>query len=72
MSFLSTQYLGFLGILFLVYYTLGAHNKKLQWIILLIASYVFYGFYSIKYMAFLLFSTLVTWGAAMDDPLEYP
>lgn len=65
MSFLTTQYLAFLGILFLAYYILGAINKKIQWIILLAASYVFYGFYSIKHMAFLLFSTLVTWAASV-------
>lgn len=71
MSFLTAQYLVFLGILLLVYYTLGTINKKLQWIILLIASYIFYGFYSIKYMAFLLFSTLVTWGASIGISEAY-
>ena len=73
MSFLTAQYLVFLGILILVYYTIGITNKKFQWIILLIASYIFYGFYSIKYMAFLLFSTLVTWGVsiAIDSAYRY-
>ena len=71
MSFLTAQYLGFLGILFLVYYTIGAINKKFQWIILLLASYIFYGFYSIKYMAFLIFSTLVTWGSAIGISETY-
>ncbi len=71
MSFLTLQYLGFLGILFLIYYILGAVNKKAQWILLLIASYIFYGFYSIKYMAFLMFSTLVTWGAAIGIGNNY-
>ena len=71
MSFLSLQYLGFLAILFLAYYGLGAINKKFQWIILLIASYIFYGFYSVKYMAFLIFSTLVTWGASIGISEAY-
>ena len=71
MSFLTGQYLVFLGILFLVYYTIGTINKKFQWIILLLASYIFYGFYSIKYMAFLIFSTLVTWGSAMGISETY-
>lgn len=65
MSFLTTQYLGFLGILFLVYFLMGKLNKRFQWVILLAASYVFYGFYSIKYMVFLMFSTFVTWGVAI-------
>ena len=65
MSFLTLQYLAFLGILCLAYYTLGAINKKIQWIILLIASYIFYGFSSAKYLGFLVFSTLVTWGVSV-------
>ena len=71
MSFLTVQYLGFLGVLFLAYYILGAIDKKVQWILLLIASYIFYGFYSVKYMAFLIFSTLVTWGAAIGISENY-
>jgi len=55
----------------MVYYSLGTINKKFQWIILLIASYIFYGFYSIKYMTFLIFSTLVTWGAAIGISDNY-
>lgn len=65
MSFLSMQYLEFLGILFIIYFAVGKMNKKYQWVILLISSYVFYGFYSIKYMIFLIFSTIVTWGVAI-------
>ena len=65
MSFLSIQYLCFLGILFVIYYIFGAIKNNKQWVILLIASYVFYGFYSIKYMFFLVFSTLVTWGVSI-------
>ncbi len=65
MSLLSARYLYFLGILFVLYYLIGVLNKKSQWIVLLIASYIFYGFYSVKYMFFLIFSTLVTWGVSI-------
>ncbi|MCR4943718.1 MAG: hypothetical protein K5986_04535 [Clostridium sp.] len=65
MSFLSVHYLVFLLLLFVVYFIVEKISRNIQWIILLLASYVFYGFYSVKYMIFLLFSTLVTWGVAI-------
>lgn len=62
MSFASVQFIVFLAILFLLYYLLP---KKTQWIVLLAASYVFYLFAGVKYLAFILFTTITTYAAAM-------
>ena len=65
MSFLSIRYLCFLCILFFFYFLLGTRKKEYRWMVLLVASLVFYGFYSIKYSLFLLFSIVVTWGTSI-------
>ena len=65
MSFLSIRYLCFLCILFFFYFLLGTRKKEYRWMVLLVASLVFYGFYSVKYSLFLLFSIVVTWGASI-------
>lgn len=57
MSFISLSFLLFLGILIILYYALP---HKWQWVILLIASYVFYLFAGVKYLAFILFTTITT------------
>ena len=58
MSFTSVSFLLFLGILIILYYALP---KKIQWIVLLIASYAFYLFAGLKYLAFILFTTITTY-----------
>ncbi|MBR3004042.1 MAG: MBOAT family protein [Lachnospiraceae bacterium] len=58
MSFTSISFLLFLGILIVLYYALP---KKIQWIVLLAASYVFYFFAGVKYFAFILFTTITTY-----------
>ena len=47
----------------LVYFLLP--NKKYQWIILLLASYVFYLFAGYRYVGFLILTTLTTYFAAL-------
>ncbi|MBQ9030455.1 MAG: MBOAT family protein [Parasporobacterium sp.] len=58
MSFTSINFLVFFGILIILYYALP---KKIQWIVLLVASYAFYLFAGLKYLGFILFTTITTY-----------
>lgn len=58
MSFLSVSFLLFLGILIVLYYALP---HKWQWVILLAASYLFYVFAGVRYLVFLVFTTISTY-----------
>ena len=58
MSFTSISFLAFLGILIVLYYALP---KKIQWIVLLVASYAFYAFAGLKYFGFILFTSITTY-----------
>ena len=62
MSFTSINFLIFLGVLIVLYYVLP---KKIQWVILLIASYVFYALCGVEYLAFIVFTTLSTYGVTL-------
>ena len=57
MHFTSVTFLLFCAILILLYYLLP---KKCQWVVLLIASYIFYLFAGVRYLAFILFTTIST------------
>ena len=58
MQFTSIAFILFLAILIILYYLLP---KKCQWVVLLVASYVFYLFAGVKYLAFILFTTVTTY-----------
>lgn len=62
MLFTSYGFLGFLLVLFLIYYIIP---KKGQWILLLIASYVFYAFAGWECFIFIGVTTLSTYGAGL-------
>ncbi|MCC6185606.1 MAG: MBOAT family protein [Chitinophagaceae bacterium] len=64
MLFNSVEFLVFLPIVFLLYWGLLA--KRLQWQngLILLASYTFYGFWSWRFMALLMLSTLIDYGFA--------
>lgn len=62
MSLFSLQFFVFLGIVSVVYFLIP---KRFQWICLLIASYIFYTWSSLKIVVFLLFSTLSTFGIGL-------
>ena len=57
MSYVSAQFLLFVGIVFILYYVLP---KKYQWVFLLVCSYIFYLFAGIKPLFFILFTTITT------------
>jgi len=58
MQFTSVAFIIFLAILILIYYLLP---KKCQWVVLLVASYIFYLFAGVRYLAFILFTTITTY-----------
>ena len=58
MLFTSYEFLGFILILFVVYYLIP---KKCQWPLLLVASYVFYFIAGPEYLIYILVTTLTTY-----------
>lgn len=61
MLFNSISYLLFLPLVFVLYWLLK-ENRKLQNLLLLVASYYFYGFWSIGFLGLLAMSTLLDYG----------
>lgn len=58
MFFTSYSFIIFISLLFLLYYLIP---KKFQWVLLLVASYIFYGFAGIKFLTYILFTTISTY-----------
>ncbi|NLO09161.1 MAG: MBOAT family protein, partial [Clostridiales bacterium] len=61
MLFTSYEFILFVVVLFILYYIIP---KKFQWILLLVASYVFYSFAGVGYLAYILATTLSTYLAS--------
>lgn len=61
MSLVSNLFIIFVALSVAVYYLAP---KKIQWVVLLFSSYIYYVAGGIRYIGFLLFSTLVTYGTA--------
>ena len=59
MLFNSLEFTLFLPIVFLIYWFLVNKNLKLQNFFLLIATYVFYGWWDWRFLSLILFSTIV-------------
>ena len=62
MNYLSLSFVAFVAIAFLLYYIMP---KYWRWCILLCASVVFYGLFNLKYLFFLLFTSLSTYLTAL-------
>ena len=58
MLFTTYQFALFVFVLFVIYYLV---NKKYQWIILLIGSYLFYAYAGVSYLFYFLTTTLSTY-----------
>lgn len=58
MLFTSYTFIGFIALLFMVYYLIP---KKYQWVLLLLASYIFYSFAGVKYLLYIFFTSLSTY-----------
>ncbi|GLB47932.1 MBOAT family O-acyltransferase [Neptunitalea lumnitzerae] len=59
MLFHSITFLVFLPIVFILYWYITNNNLKLQNVLILIASYVFYGWWDYRFLALIVFSTVV-------------
>jgi alginate O-acetyltransferase complex protein AlgI len=59
MLFNSIDFAIFLPIVFLVYWFVGNKNLKLQNVLIVIASYLFYGWWDWRFLGLIIFSTLV-------------
>lgn len=65
MSLFSISFGVFLVLLFLIYFLFPRKLDKYQWVVLLVASYIFYAFAGAGLIVFLLTSTLSTWYAGV-------
>lgn len=65
MSLFSLSFGVFLILLFLIYFLFPKKWNNYQWVVLLIASYLFYAFAGLGLVVFLLTSTLSTWYAGV-------
>ena len=64
MQFDTYSYALFLPLVFFLYWGLRNH-LKVQNLFLLIASYVFYGWWDWRMLSLILFTTVTTWGTAL-------
>ena len=62
MLFTSYEFLLFVGVLLVLYYTIP---KKMQWILLTLASYIFYGLSGPGYLIFILITTITAYLTAV-------
>ena len=68
MLFTSYGFICFISILCLLYYTCF---RKLQWVFLLLAGYVFYAFYDPRYLIFILVTTVTVYFAGIKIGKNY-
>ncbi|MFV0504027.1 MAG: MBOAT family O-acyltransferase [Lachnospirales bacterium] len=70
MIFNSIEYILFLPIVIILYYTLP---YRFRWVLLLLASYIFYMVWNVKYIALIIFSTLLDYIVAilMEKKAKY-
>ena len=61
MLFTSYEFLVFLAAVFLLYYLLP---KRIQWIVLLVSSYIFYALAGVEYLAFIAVTTITSFLSA--------
>lgn len=59
MLFNSFEFAIFLPLVFIIYWTIGKDNRKGQNLLLLIASYFFYGFWDWRFLSLIIFSSFI-------------
>ncbi len=65
MLFNSIDFAIFLPIVFILYWFVFKNNLRLQNVLLLVASYVFYGWWNWKFLGLIAFSTVVDYSVAL-------
>jgi len=59
MLFNSIDFAVYLPLVFVLYWFVCKHNLKLQNILIVVSSYIFYGWWDWRFLSLILFSTLV-------------
>jgi len=73
MLFNSIDFAIFLPIVFLLYWFVSNKNLKLQNFLLVVASYIFYGWWDWRFLSLILFSTIVDYLVGLGlKKQEYP
>lgn len=68
MTFTTSVFAIFMAVVFISYYLIP---KKIQWVLLLVASYIFYAYASPVYLLYLFATTLITYlGAIFVEPIK--
>lgn len=62
MSFVTVEFAIFFAVVVPLYFVTP---HRLRWVLLLVASYAFYGFWNVNYLPLILFSTLVDYGVGL-------
>ena len=62
MSFINLEYFLFVAVGLVVYYIIP---KKIQWVVLLLMSYVYYLSFKVEAVVYIIFTTLVTFAAGL-------
>ena len=65
MLFNSIDFAIFLPVVFLLYWFVANKNLKLQNALIVVASYVFYGWWDWRFLSLILFSTLVDYSVGL-------
>jgi len=65
MTFVSVEFLIFLPVVFILYWFVFAKSVKLQNLFLIIASYVFYGWWDVRFLSLIFITSLCTWGSGL-------
>jgi len=65
MLFNSIDFAIFLPIVFIVYWLLKNYHLRLQNILIVVASYLFYGWWDWKFLSLILFSTIIDYSVGV-------
>jgi alginate O-acetyltransferase complex protein AlgI len=65
MLFNSIDFAIFLPIVFVLYWFVAAQNLKLQNLLVVVASYIFYGWWDWRFLSLILFSTITDYWLAL-------
>ncbi len=73
MLFNTFHYASFFLLVFLLYWLAAGKNRMAQNILLLVASYFFYGFWDVRFLGLLIFSTLLDYGSGiLMEKVDHP
>lgn len=73
MLFNTFHYASFFLLVFLLYWLAAGKNRMAQNVLLLAASYFFYGFWDVRFLGLLIFSTLLDYGSGiLMEKVDHP